>query len=82
MKKSLSIYLTVGSGIKFETISSTCNINGADEIQYIINLHKDHPNIKQIKNMVIPDSNQKQVVFSFLFLLRLPLKSSKWYLTF
>ena len=29
------------SGIKPKTISSTCNINGTDEIQHIINQYKD-----------------------------------------
>ena len=64
MKKSLSIHLSVSSGIKPGTISSTCT----DEIQYIvINLYKDHPSIKHIKNKVTPDSNQKEVIFYFLF---------------
>ena len=32
----------ISSGIKSETISSTCNINNTDEIQHIVNLYKDH----------------------------------------
>ena len=55
----------ISSGIKPETISSTCNINDTDEIQHIVNLYKDHPNIKQIKKKIIPDSNKNQVIFSF-----------------
>ena len=37
------------SGIKPETISSTCNINGTDEIQHIVNQYKDHPASKRSK---------------------------------
>ena len=55
----------ISSSIKPETTSSKCNINGTDEIQYIVNLYKDHPSIKQIKKRIIPDSNKKQVIFSF-----------------
>ena len=44
---------------KPETIFSTSNINGTDEIQHIVNLYKDHP------SKIIPDSNQKQVIFYF-----------------
>ena len=55
----------ISSGIKPENISSTCNISGTDEIQHIVNLYKDHPSIKQIKNKIIPDSNQIQVIYSF-----------------
>ena len=54
----------IGSGIKPETISSTCHINDADEIQHIVNLHKDHPRNKQIKEKIIPENNKKQVIFS------------------
>ena len=53
------------SGIKPETISSACNINGTDGIQHIVNLHKDHPSIKLIKKKIIPDGNKKQEIFSF-----------------
>ena len=55
----------ISSGIKPETISSTCNISCTDEIQHIVNLYKDHPSIKQIKNKIIPDSNQIQVIYAF-----------------
>ena len=55
----------ISNGIKPETISSTCNINDADEIQHIVNQHKDHPCIKQIKEKIIPESDKKQVIFSF-----------------
>ena len=55
----------ISSGIKPETISSTCNINVTDEIQNIVNLYKDHPSIKQIKNMIILERNKKQVFFFF-----------------
>ena len=55
----------ISSGIKPETISSTCNINVTDEIQNIVNLYKDHPNIKQIKNKIILERNKKQVFFFF-----------------
>ena len=55
----------ISNGIKPENISSTCNINDADEIQHIVNLHKDHPSIKkQIKKEIITDSHKKQF-FSF-----------------
>ena len=53
----------ISSGIKPETISSTCNINDTDEIQHIVKLYKDHPSIKQIKNKIIPESYKKQVIF-------------------
>ena len=56
--------IEISSGIKPETISSTCNINDTDEIQHIVNLYKDHPSIKQIKKKIIPESNKKQVIFS------------------
>ena len=62
MKKSLLIYINIveiSSGIKPETISSTCSINEADEIQHIVNLYKDHPSIKQIKKKMIPENNKK-----------------------
>ena len=55
----------ISSGIKPETISSTCNINDTDEIQNIVNLYKDHPSIKQIKNKIILERNKKQVFFFF-----------------
>ena len=55
----------ISSGIKPETISSICNINYTDEIQHIVNLYKDHPSIKQIKEKIIPDSNKNQEIFSF-----------------
>ena len=55
----------ISSGIKPETIFSTCNINDTDEIQHIVNLYKDHPSIKQIKKKIIPDSDKKQEIFSF-----------------
>ena len=55
----------ISSGIKPETISSTCNINVTDEIQNIVNLYKDHPSIKQIKNKTILERNKKQVFFFF-----------------
>ena len=55
----------ISSSIKTETTSSKSNINGTDEIQHIVNLYKDHPSIKQIKKKIIPDSNKKQVIFSF-----------------
>ena len=55
----------ISSTIKPETISSTCNINDADEIQHLVNLYKDHPNIKQIKEKIIPERNKKQVILSF-----------------
>ena len=55
----------ISSSIKPETTSSKCNINGTDRIQHIVNLYKDHPSIKQIKKKIIPDSNKKQVIFSF-----------------
>ena len=55
----------ISSGIKPETISSTCNMNGTDGIQYIVNLYKDHPSIKLIKKKIIPDSNKNQEIFSF-----------------
>ena len=55
----------ISSGIKPETISSTCNINDTDEIQHIVNQHKDHRSIKQIKKKIIPDNNKNQVIFSF-----------------
>ena len=51
--------------MKPETISSICNINYTDEIQHIVNLYKDHPSIKQIKEKIIPDSNKNQEIFSF-----------------
>ena len=37
----------------------------ADEIQHIVNLYKDHPSIKQIKKKILPESNEKQVIFPF-----------------
>ena len=55
----------ISSGIKPETISSTYNINDTDEIQHIVNLYKDRSSIKQIKKKIIPNSNKKQVIFSF-----------------
>ena len=55
----------ISSGIKPETISSTRNINDTDEIQHIVNLYKDHPSIKQIKEKIIPESNKKQEIFYF-----------------
>ena len=55
----------ISSGIKPETISSTCNINGTDGIQHVVNLYKDHPSIKLIKKKIIPDGNKKQEIFSF-----------------
>ena len=51
--------IEISSGIKPETISSTCNINDTDEIQHIVNLYKDHPSIKQIKEKIIPERNKK-----------------------
>ena len=42
----------ISGGIKPETVSSTCNINGTDEIQHIVNLYNDHPSIKQIKQKI------------------------------
>ena len=59
----------ISSGIEPETISSTCSINDTDEIQHIVNLYKDHPNIKQIKKKIIPDSNKNK--FFLLSLLQL-----------
>ena len=55
----------INSGIRPETLSSTCNINGTDGIQHIVNLCKDHPSIKLIKKKIIPDGNKKQEFFSF-----------------
>ena len=60
-----TVEISSGSGINSETISSTCNMNDTDEVQHIVNLYKDHPSIKQIKEKIIPDSNKKQVIFSF-----------------
>ena len=51
----------ITSGIKPETISSTCRY----EIQHIVNLYKDHPSIKQIKKKIIPESNEKKAIFPF-----------------
>ena len=31
----------------------------------IVNLYKDHASIEQIKNKIMPDSNQTQINFSF-----------------
>ena len=55
----------ISSGIKPETISSTCNINDTYGIQHIVNLYKDHPSIKLIKKKIIPDGNKEQEIFSF-----------------
>ena len=41
--------------------------HGANEIQHIANLFKDHPSIKQTKSNVTPDSNKKQVIFPFKY---------------
>ena len=60
-----TVEISSGSGINSETISSTCNMNDTDEVQHIVNLYKDHPSIEQIKEKIIPDSNKKQVIFSF-----------------
>ena len=53
----------ISSGINPETIFSTCNINSRDDIQHIVNLYTDHPSNKQIRNNVLPNSNQKEVIF-------------------
>ena len=44
--------IEISSGIKPETISSACNINSADKIPHIVNLYKDHHNIKHIKKKI------------------------------
>ena len=71
MKKSLPIYfdshykyiVEITSNIKRETISSTSSINFTDETELIVNQYKDHPSIKLIKNKIMPENNQKQVIF-------------------
>ena len=49
----------ISSDTEPETIS--CNKNGTDEIQHILNLYKDHPRMKQIKKEIITDSHKKQI---------------------
>ena len=68
MKKSLLIYLTI---IIYTLLKSLVALNlkpsppHADEIQHIVNLYKNHPSIKQIKKKILPESNEKQVIFPF-----------------